>query len=84
MGNAIEQRFAESLRFLGELDLGGEMFARLKLRRQATDGDRDDEVGREGERIFKLCDMQGEERRNKEEIPGESAQCTPPAKRVRD
>ena len=65
MGNAIEQRLAQSLGFMGELDLRGEMLACLELRGQAADRDRDDEVGREGQSIFELRDVQGKERRDK-------------------
>ena len=74
MGNAIEQCLTQSLGFVGELDLRSEMLAGLELRGQAADGDRDDEVGREGQRIFELRDVQSKERRNKQKIPGKRAQ----------
>ena len=74
MGNAIEQSLAQPLGFVGELDLRGEMFAGLELSGQAADGEGDDEIGREGERVLELRDVQGEKRRDEKEIPGQRAQ----------
>lgn len=74
MRHAIEQCLAQALGIRGELNLGGEMFAGLQLRSQAADCDSDDEVGREGERIFEFRDVQGEERRDEQEIPGQRAE----------
>ena len=73
MRDAIEQRLAQPLGFLRELHLGGEMLAGFQLRGQAADGERDDEIGREGERVLEFRDVEGEERRDEKEIPGERA-----------
>ena len=73
MRNAIEQGLAQPLGIFRELDLSREMFARFQSRGEAADRDRDDEVGRESQRVFEFRDVQGEERRDEEEIPRQRA-----------
>src|SRR4029434_3792451 len=73
--HAVEQSFAETLRFLCQLNLGREMLACLQLRSQAADRDRDDEVSRKSQRIFELRDVQRKQWWDKQKIPGKRAEC---------